>query len=70
MNRLSSNRDENKGQKIEDLHEPEKKEAPAEEQIPVPPTEEVPSPIKEPVEDDKPTNPIIDEEKNRAKLIV
>jgi hypothetical protein len=44
--------------------------SPTGEQIPVPPTDDISSPIKEPVDDDKPTNPIIDEEENGSKMIV
>lgn len=47
-----------------------KEDLPTEEQIPLPPTDEIPSPIKEPVEADKPTHPIIDEEKNGSNMIV
>lgn len=43
---------------------------PAETEIPVPPGEDVPAPIKEPFEEDKPNEPIIDEEKKAPKLIV
>lgn len=57
-------------QEIADIQDKEDQHDPPDEQIPVPPTEDVPSPIQEPVDDDKPTNPIIDEEKNRSKLIV
>jgi hypothetical protein len=46
------------------------KYAPVENDIPVPPTEDVPAPIKEPFEEDKPNEPIIDEEKKAPKLIV
>jgi hypothetical protein len=46
------------------------KDAPANRDIPVPPTEDVPAPIKEPFEEDKPNEPIIDEEKKAPRLIV
>jgi hypothetical protein len=38
--------------------------------IPVPPSEDVPVPIHEPFEEDKPNEPIIDDEKKAPKLIV
>lgn len=43
---------------------------PGETDIPLPPAEDVPAPIKEPFEEDKPNEPIIDEEKKAPKLIV
>jgi len=46
------------------------KDAPADQDIPVPPAEDVPAPIKEPFDEDKPNEPIIDEEKKAPKLIV
>jgi len=57
-------------QKVKAEQEKKKEDSPTEEQIPVPPNEEISSPIKEPVKDDKPTNPIIDEEKNGSNMIV
>ena len=38
--------------------------------IPVPPGEDVPVPIQEPFEEDKPNEPIIDDETKAPKLIV
>jgi hypothetical protein len=38
--------------------------------IPVPPGEDIPAPIQEPFEEDKPNEPIIDDEKKAPKLIV
>jgi hypothetical protein len=46
------------------------KDAPVNKDIPVPPAEDVPAPIKEPFEEDKPNEPIIDEEKKAPRLIV
>lgn len=57
-------------QKVKAGQEKKREDSPTEEQIPVPPTEEIPSPIREPVEEDQPTNPIIDEEKNGSDMIV
>jgi hypothetical protein len=53
-----------------ELQQTDNKDAPVEKDIPVPPTEDVPAPIKEPFEEDKPNEPIIDEEKKAPKLIV
>jgi hypothetical protein len=46
------------------------KDVPDGNDIPVPPGEDVPAPIKEPFEEDKPNEPIIDDEKKAPKLIV
>jgi hypothetical protein len=51
-------------------HEDNVKDAPTEKDIPVPPAEDIPAPIKEPFEEDKPNEPIIDEEQKAPKLIV
>jgi len=61
---------ENAYQKVKVELGREREDSPTEEQIPVPPTDEISPPIKEPVDDDKPTNPIIDEDRNREKMIV
>jgi len=70
MNILGSKRNEYQLQKIEEVQESENKDAPPDNQIPVPPTEDIPAPKEEPFEEDKPTDPIIDEDKNHSKLIV
>lgn len=38
--------------------------------IPVPPGEDIPAPVQEPFEEDKPNEPIIDDEAKGPKLIV
>jgi len=57
-------------QKLDTEQENKKKGSSEAGEIPVPPTEDIPAPIEEPVEPEKPTNPIIDEEKDREKMIV
>ncbi len=70
MNLHRSKLNESAFQKVKAEDGKKKEDSPTEEQIPVPPTDDISSPIKEPVEDDKPTNPIIDEEQIRPKMIV
>jgi len=61
-------RDEMPQKKTE--QKPDSDDTPDENDIPVPPAEDVPVPIKEPFEEDRPNEPIIDEEKRAPKLII
>jgi len=45
-------------------------EVPDGKDIPVPPGKDIPAPIQEPFEEDKPNEPIIDDETKAPKLIV
>ena len=64
----ASRRDEMPQKTMEQKHNSD--DTPDQNDIPVPPAEDVPAPIKEPFEEDKPNEPIIDEEKRAPKLIV
>jgi hypothetical protein len=70
MNLYRSKKNEAVFQKVNAEQGKKQDDSPTEEQIPVPPTDDISSPINEPDDDDKPTNQIIDEEENGSKMIV